>query len=602
VGEFSHPILIMIDWDKTIIEFGIDRPVYRSKYCVICDECKTTGVKVLTRVADIVDGQLLWKCPKCWAKYKKKDTYSSESFKNMIRERSMKLWCDGNYRKRVLESKALSYDPQKASSAAKKCWERPEYREKVSIGLKKVSHVLSAGTKKQWEDPIYRNHMVGIFSDRSVRLWEDPEYRSKVSKSLRECEKLHINSKRIWDSGHGEHLRQLHIRLWHDLEYRKRMTELVQIRGDDPKFQEVCRQAAIKAWTNQEIRDNYYRAIRDPEYLKRQSEASKKLWQNKEYRDKILSVLADARQNMPRVSNLQKTLYSILDDLGVKYYREFDDHIDKECIIGPYTFDCVIPRENKPSILIECQGEYWHSLDRSVRNDKCKSSYVYNNFPGKYELKYIWEHEFACKDKVVGVIQYWLGLTDNGIIDFNFSNLEIKSCPASDYRQLLSKYHYLSTAGLGGIAYGAYLNNELAAVCIFSPLGRQNKEKSIGANKNQVRELSRLCIHPKYQKKNFASWFVSRCIKKLDQKYSIIVSYCDTTFNHDGAIYKACNFIQDKKVRPDYWYVSTDGWVMHKKTLYNRAVMMKMKEKQYAENLGYKKVFGFEKLRFIFKR
>lgn len=556
----------------------------------------------MTRVADIINGQLPWKCPKCWAKYKRKDTYSSESFRGMVRERSRKLWRDENYRKRVLENRALSYDPQKASDATKKCWERTEYRKNVSAGLKKVSHVLSANIKKKWKDPIYRNHMIGIFSDRSARLWEDPEYRNKVSKSLRECEKLYKSSKKTWDSGHGENLRQLHIRLWHDPEYRKKMTELVRDRGNDQKFQETCRQAAIKAWTNQEVRDNYYKAIRDQEYLKRKSESSKKLWQNKEYRDKILSVLADARQNMPRVSSLQKTLYSILDDLDVKYYREFDDHIDKECVIGPYTFDCVIPRENKPSILIECQGEYWHSLDRSVRNDNRKLSYISNNFLGKYELKHIWEHEFFCKDKVIETIRYWLGLSKDEIVDFDFSSLEIKSCPAKDYRQLLSKYHYLATAGFGGIAYGAYLNNELIAICVFSPLGRQNKEKSIGAKKDETRELSRLCIHPKYQKRNFASWFISKCINNLSKEFKAIIAYSDTTFNHSGAIYKASNFICDKHVDPDYWYVSVDGWVMHKKTLYNHAVSNHMKEGDYAIKNGYVKVWGKEKLRFIFKR
>lgn len=49
------------------------------------------------------------------------------------------------------------------------------------------------------------------------------------------------------------------------------------------------------------------------------------------------------------------------------------------------------------------------------------------------------------------------------------------------------------------------------------------------------------------------------------------LSYADTTFNHIGTIYKACGFKQDRIVKPDYWYAKEDGWVMHKKTLYNQA-------------------------------
>jgi hypothetical protein len=82
----------------------------------------------------------------------------------------------------------------------------------------------------------------------------------------------------------------------------------------------------------------------------------------------------------------------------------------------------------------------------------------------------------------------------------------------------------------------------------------------------------------------------------------MIISYCDTTYNHDGAIYKACNFTLDGEVDPDYWYSSPDGWIMHKKTLYNHARSLKMDETSFAEKLGYKKVWGSKKLRFIFCR
>ena len=65
----------------------------------------------------------------------------------------------------------------------------------------------------------------------------------------------------------------------------------------------------------------------------------------------------------------------------VKYYRErCDGNDDPQCTIGPYSFDCLIPRDNKPGILIECQGDYWHSMERAIRCDAAKASYIANNF------------------------------------------------------------------------------------------------------------------------------------------------------------------------------------------------------------------------------
>lgn len=304
----------------------------------------------------------------------------------------------------------------------------------------------------------------------------------------------------------------------------------------------------------------------------------------------------------PKVSSIQILLYSILDDLGIKYYKErIDSESDKEVSIGPYNFDCVIPRENKPTLLIECQGDYWHNTDTHIRNDKAKSTYIERYYSNQYELKYIWEHEFLNKDKIIDLIKYWTGINTE-VVDFNFNEIEVKRCEASDYRLLLSKYHYLPNAGRGGIAYGAYLGNELVAVCVFSPLGRQNINESVGYEIDEVRELSRLCINPKFQKKNFASWLIGRSISKLDRKYKCIISYADTTFNHDGTIYRASNFMQDRIVPPDYWYVAKDGWAMHKRTMYGHAVDLNMKEAEFAELHGYKRVYGSEKLRFVYDR
>jgi len=376
-------------------------------------------------------------------------------------------------------------------------------------------------------------------------------------------------------------------------EVKQKISDSTSKQWESDDFTKKVCENSKKIWDDPILKAKMSVVRTDPIKKAQMIKANKDKWLLKSHQDKMTEI----RSQYPHISSIQKSLYSILDDLGIRYCREREDSTDQECIIGPYIFDCAIPRNGK-TLLIECQGDYWHNLPFKQQRDSAKATYINNHFPNKYEIKYLWEHEFLQKDRIIETIKHWLGITIIEVVDFDFNSIEIKDCPSSDYKLLLSKYHYLVNAGRGGIAYGAYLGDELIAVCVFSPLVRQNMPYDY----NSTRELSRLCIHPKYQKKNFASWFVSRCIKKLDPKFRVIISYCDTTFNHDGATYKACNFIPSGEVNPDYWYVYPDGWIMHKKTLYNHAVKMHISESDYAEKLGYKKVWGCKKLRFIFNR
>jgi len=250
--------------------------------------------------------------------------------------------------------------------------------------------------------------------------------------------------------------------------------------------------------------------------------------------------------------------------------------------------------------LIECQGQYFHNKKDTISRDKAKATYVSSTFPDQYELKTIWEHEFSCQSRIIDLIKYWLGaITD--IINFSFNDIVVKKCESDEYKILLGKYHYLAGIGRNSIPYGAYFNNELVGCIAYSPISRQNISID-GFNQNEIRELSRLCIHPKYQKKNFASWLIAQSLKLLDNKYKCIISYSDETFNHTGIIYKASNFINDSIVPVDYWYVDSNGWKMHKRTLYGKAIQNSVTERQFAETNGYTKVYGKEKKRWVYKR
>ena len=69
-----------------------------------------------------------------------------------------------------------------------------------------------------------------------------------------------------------------------------------------------------------------------------------------------------------------------------------------------------------------------------------------------------------------------------------------------------------------------------------------------------------------------------------------------------GIIYKAANWYEIGRVKPDYYYISEDGFILHKKTLYNRARKMGMTERKYVEEYKYTRTYGKGKIKYILKR
>jgi hypothetical protein len=339
------------------------------------------------------------------------------------------------------------------------------------------------------------------------------------------------------------------------------------------------------------------------------SESVKALWRDSDYKLKTLSAIAASKDKLRDVkaserykiaiaksfaqhrphSSIQLILYDILDTLNINYERE-----GPGTRIGYYSFDCLITY-GEHKILIECQGDYWHELARVVSRDRAKFTYISEYFP-EYEMLYIWEHEFYCKDKVADKLKSRLGINTQDV-DFDFSEISLRlNPPTNDVRLFLDSYHYIGK-GRGGFCISAEYDGKMIACAVFSSPLRQNTAGQFGLVDGEVRELSRLCIHPSYQKKNFASWFIAKCLKKLSCK--IVVAYSDTTVGHVGTIYKASNFQLHHRVAASYWYIDVSGHVMHKKTLYNRALKMGLKENEFADKYGYIKKYGGEKLCFV---
>lgn len=306
--------------------------------------------------------------------------------------------------------------------------------------------------------------------------------------------------------------------------------------------------------------------------------------------------MAIGRQKMSgRLSKLQKSFYMLLDDLNINYLKEDNE----ACRFGHYLFDCRIIH-NHIDILVEVQGDYIHSQPKTKSKDDAKFTYMNRYFPS-IPIKYIWEHQFASINKVKQIIRQWLDLNPIELIDFEFSDVIIKQIDKDSASNFLNIHHYLGKLYSGNYI-GAFYNDKLIAVSAWGPTTRIETCNRLNCDKRELFELRRFVIHDNFHKKNFATWFMSRCIRQLPKNIKKLVSFSDPSMGHEGTIYTASNWIYDGETQQSYYYIDDDGFVMLKKTLYNKAVNLRMTENEFTTKFGYSKVKTLGKKRFIYNR
>jgi hypothetical protein len=123
----------------------------------------------------------------------------------------------------------------------------------------------------------------------------------------------------------------------------------------------------------------------------------------------------------------------------------------------------------------------------------------------------------------------------------NYTVLEI---PPKQTHEWLLKKHYAHRIPSITYAFGLYDNSEmLQGICTFgTPSSSTLRIGVCGESYSEiVIELNRLCLNDGLPN-NSASYFVSRCLKKLPNP-KVIISYSDKSQGHTGYIYQACNFI-----------------------------------------------------------
>lgn len=380
--------------------------------------------------------------------------------------------------------------------------------------------------------------------------WTSKEFRSKMLESFaRDFPNRSSRSKAMWaNTDYKDSLISMSRALWGNLEFREKMSEL---RGE-PGYKEK-RDTAIR------------KCMADPDFMAR---------------------LAVARSKSPKIiSSLNQLVADELKQLGLDYVMEHP--------IGPWNFDIFVPSKN---LLIECQGEYWHSLPRSVRNDKSKATYIERYHP-ELKLVAIWEVEFFKSGRVRHILERATGSMGKPKLPIKIESLKVQVIDRQQASGLYAIEHYLGSCR-GATHYGLTTTNELGVetligACSFGSFQRHQQTLKYGKD---ATELVRFALSSQYHADNMGSWFLSRCVKAIAKT---VVTYADTTQGHDGALYKACNFTLSHRVEPDYYYVDDSGWVIHKKSVWTHAVKMRKSESAYAAENNLSKKYGGEKLCFI---
>lgn len=349
-----------------------------------------------------------------------------------------------------------------------------------------------------------------------------------------------------------------------------------------------CSAAGKKAWENEETRQRIIEAVRQDNKTNPKKKIARDI-ARAALRQKpwFMQHMVEMRANQLKtgVSILESVITKILDELGVSYETQFR--------LGYYSYDVKI--DNK---LIEIQGEYWHR--HTTEKDSAKATYASN---AGYEIHHIWEHEFSSLGKIRDKIMRWLGAIDTQT-DFRFDEITLSEITTNDARIFLGAYHYLPAISKSGWHIGAFHKNKLIATITFSAIVRKESATRLNLKSNQIKELSRFCIHPTYHKKNFASWLLSRSTKLFKKKFpqaKFLISFADETFGHIGTIYKAANWQYDGEVAPSYCYISTDGYLAHKKTIWDRARKLNMSESEYITRSKYKRICTKKKHRYLLR-
>ena len=175
----------------------------------------------------------------------------------------------------------------------------------------------------------------------------------------------------------------------------------------------------------------------------------------------------------------------------------------------------------------------------------------------------------------------------------------VQSIKSLETYEWLKNKHYAKRIPSISYSFGLYEGIILIGICTLgSPPSNALCVGICGEkNRDKVIELNRLCIN-NHSVKNLTSYFVSNCLKLLPNN-KIIVSYADTSQNHHGYIYQACNFLYTGKTKERTYIGFEDG--SHSRH-YNKNLNYSLFRKKRSSKYRYVIFTGTKKEKKILKK
>lgn len=361
-------------------------------------------------------------------------------------------------------------------------------------------------------------------------------------------------------------------------------------------------------WKNSIFRENQlkarYSVWQRPEYKEAFAKLMIKRWEDKDYRDKM-TLQSKRLHKSPeyikkKLNSLRGKNKSILEDVFAYFLDEIKIAYKRHCIVGEGKKAREFDFQLKDKTLIEIDGSFYHTISHVKANDAYKTNMAKQL---KLPLIRIKEETFYESDLFHNFCDI---LNIKPIVEkINLKDIVFDlSAKVNDCNKFFRLYHYLHNCGRYGIAYRFLCDNETVAMAIVSTPIRKESATSIGYNIKEVREIARFAINPKFFNKNLGSWAICKIRRDLmSRKINIkaLIAFADPAIGHTGGLYKAAGFKEVGRSSVDYWYETQDGLIIHKKTLYNRAKAMKMKEVEFAVKFELVRYYYPGKIKFLYE-
>ena len=294
-------------------------------------------------------------------------------------------------------------------------------------------------------------------------------------------------------------------------------------------------------------------------------------------------------------SGLEVAVENRLKSMGISFSTQYP--------VGMYLWDFFLPEYG---VLIDVDGEYWHSLPENIAKGKAKRTYASRYAPSLRQLT-ILEVNLLNPTNIDKLINEFTGIPSIIIQEnFDFKDVVLRHIPLDKSGHMFfDSYHYARSGRPSKNIFIAKLGDDIIGVVKFNSVTRMESASALKLKTTEVFELDRFCIHPNYHKKNFASWLLSRCTNlflKSKPSAKCLISFSDPSFGHTGTIYRASNWLEKGVTSPSYHYIDPAGNYINKKRVYDVASKLKLKEQAYASKHGLVRFREKPKSRFIYYR